>query len=589
VLVPVDGLETIPEIPDVTPDVQQPTGNLLAVGLAVLGLQPGQKLALVAKRPNVKVVDENTLSVRTIQYLQSIGVISDESLPTGGTQPSPAPIIAALADLMQPGGDTDGGLHLDEPPGAVEPLSGHTFELLEPLTDGVPVEVSAYQQETVSIPTKMWRLRSRTGAVGEARLPFFAVDTVPAAADGETIAEVRRIEAVYQGTGRMLLQLDTRLKYVYDRGSLVISANVAASTHGEAVRNEVLGNGDPASPNQTFTLKKPPLTYVPSPDTPSGGLSTLGVRVNNILWREVPALFGAPPDDQVYTLRRADDGKVDVIFGDGKQGSRLPSGVSNVVAGYRTGIGLEGQVSARSLTLLATRPLGVRSVVNPLAATGAAPPALIEDARQNAPLVVRTLDRVVSVADVQDFARAFAGVGKAQARLLWSGTTKLVHLTVGGADGLPIPEDSPVLTNLAEALLKNGDPSLIIQTPIDSFDLHRFRLTLQLEIDERFERFRVEDQVRAALLDAFSFANRQFGQPVNESEILRLAQDVQGVLAANVALLADENADDPNLVDQDADELIVQVAHFDEDLQRIVPGELLLINPDHLILEDLAT
>jgi len=153
-----------------------------------------------------------------------------------------------------------------------------------------------------------------------------------------------------------------------------------------------------------------------------------------------------------------DDGQTDVIFGDGKQGARLPSGTASVVVTYRSGIGFDGLVPARSLSLLATRPLGVRSVLNPLDATGAAPPALIEDARQNAPLTVRTLDRVVSVADVEDFARSFAGIGKAQARLLWDGNTQLVHLTVGSADGKVIKIDDPILETLREAIETNADP-----------------------------------------------------------------------------------------------------------------------------------
>ena len=575
VTIAVDGLETIPEIP-VEP-LPGPTGNLLTVGQSVHGLQSGQRLALVGKRPHLRVVDTNTLSTRTVQYMRSRGIDSQD----------PIPVVAQIESLMRPPGpppvdpNIPGGLIADDPPGVREPLDGHTFELLEQLLDGPGIDGVTIYGTNFVIPTKVWRLRSRTGMVGTATLPFFAVDIVPVESASETVSEIRRIDAVFQGTGRMLLKLDAPLRNIYDRGSLTISANVASATHGESVRNEVLGNGDPAVANQTFTLKKPPLTYVPSPEDPSGGRSTLDVRVNGLLWREVPALFGQDPDAQVYTLRRTDDGQSDVIFGDGKNGSRLPSGTSNVVATYRTGIGLQGQVGAGSLTLLSTRPLGVRSVLNPVAAGGAAEPAKIEDARQNAPLTVRTLDRVVSVQDVQDFARAFAGIGKAQARLLWSGTAQLIHLTVGGADGEPIPADSPLLANLASAVQANGDPSLILQLPIDSFVEHTFSVTLALEIDERFETAKVQDEVRAALFDTFSFAERDFGQPVNESEILGVVQNVPGVVAASVTFLAD----DAN--DQDSDELIVEMAHFDDSVKRIVPGELLVINPDHVAFEEL--
>src|SRR6185295_4599055 len=352
----------------------------------------GQKLALVGKRPHFRVVDANTLAERTRLFLISRGIETKNVIPLA------AQILALMRPPPPPVNPGDlGGLIADDPPGVREPLDGHTYELLEQLTDGPFIHGLTIYGTDINVPTKVWRLRSGTGLVGTATLPFFALDPVVPPKEAETISEIRTIEAVFQGTRRMLLKLDAALKFIYDRNTLVVRANVAPATHGETVDSEVLGSGDQSVPNQTFRLKKPPLTFVSSSDSPSGGLSTLQVRVDNILWREVPALFGAAPDDQVYTLRRTNDGQTDVIFGDGKQGARLPSGTSNVVATYRTGIGLEAQVAAGTLTLLSKRPLGVRDVSNPVAASGAAPPALIEDARQNAPLTVRTLDRVVSV------------------------------------------------------------------------------------------------------------------------------------------------------------------------------------------------
>ena len=45
---------------------------------------------------------------------------------------------------------------------------------------------------------------------------------------------------------------------------------------------------------------------------------------------------------------------------------RLPTGLENVRAKYRSGIGKAGNVAAGRLTLLASRPLGVKDVVNNL-------------------------------------------------------------------------------------------------------------------------------------------------------------------------------------------------------------------------------
>jgi hypothetical protein len=581
ILVPVDGLEALPEVnakPD-SDDFAAGTGNLLAVGLSVAGLQSGQKLALMGKRPNIRVVDAETLGARVSAYLLQNAGNGLEFL----TQ-----VVADLQFFM--------ALCLDDPAGAQEPVLGHEFELLEPITEGDPPALTNYG---LNLPLKRWKLRSRTGATGTATMPFFAVDSIPAPDSGETISEIRRIAEVFQGHNRMLLKLDKRLQFVYDRPTLTMSANVAGATHGETVSKETLGSGDPGTPMQTFTLKKAPLTYVASSDTPSGALTTLSVRVNNVLWRERPALLGQGPDDQVYTVRLTDDAQTNVIFGDGTNGSRLPSGTANILATYRNGIGLAGQVSARSLTLLATRPLGVRGVVNPLAAAGAEDPARIEDARTNAPLTVRTLDRVVSVGDVEDFSRAFAGVGKAQARVLWTGDAQVIHVTIGGADGQPITSDSPVIGKLAAALVNDGDPALLIPPGnIASYIPHTFRLTLQIDVDDRFEKQAVFDAVQAALLDAFSFANRQFGQVVNKSEIIGVAQQVAGVVAVNVASLSMDTpvATVPGVVticetvapdtEPPPDQLVVSVATFDGN--EIIPAGLLTIDAAHLTLLDLT-
>src|SRR5262249_49676399 len=152
-----------------------------------------------------------------------------------------------------------------------------------------------------------------------------------------------------------------------------INANSAAATHGETVPAEILGSGDASIANQSFPLKKPPLTYV-SAATPSGAADTLTVRVDDVAWEEVPSLYGLGPDEAAYTLRTGDDGTTTVIFGDGKAGARLPTGTENVVATYRSGVGAAGEVAADSLTLLQSRPLGLRSVTNPLAASGAQDP-----------------------------------------------------------------------------------------------------------------------------------------------------------------------------------------------------------------------
>src|SRR5690606_22505188 len=124
-----------------------------------------------------------------------------------------------------------------------------------------------------------------------------------------------------------------------------------------------------------------------------------------------------------------------IVFGDGVHGAIPATGVENIEAVHRAGIGAEGDLRAGQLMLLVRRPLGVREVTNPAATVDWAPPEALEEARANAPQRVRTLDRAVSGADYADVARGYAGVGQAAADLVWDGRTSTVVVSVRGAGG----------------------------------------------------------------------------------------------------------------------------------------------------------
>jgi predicted phage baseplate assembly protein len=320
------------------------------------------------------------------------------------------------------------------------------------------------------------------------------------------------------------------LAHSYARDSFSLNANVARATHGESVQ-EALGSGDASQPYQKFTLRQPPLTYV-SASTPSGAASTLQVRVNDVLWREAPTLFGRGPNERVYITRTDDDGKTTVQFGDGVTGARLPTGQNNVQATYRKGIGLEGLVKAGQLSQLLTRPLGVRSAINPEAASGADNADTIDDARRNAPLTVLTLGRTVSLQDYEDFARAFAGVAKALATWTWVGQTRRVFITVAGPDGAAIAPESDTFRHLLEAMKNAGDP--FVSFRLKSYRPASFRFAGKVKVDPDFVTEKALAAVEQALRKEFSFDARSFGQPVMLSEVIAVIQAVLGVVAVDV-------------------------------------------------------
>ena len=329
------------------------------------------------------------------------------------------------------------------------------------------------------------------------------------------------------------LQFANALQFTYKRETVTIYANVVRATHGET-RSETLGSGDGSKALQQFALRQPPLTYV-SASTPAGAESTLKVRINDILWHEVDSLPGLKPTDRSFITETDDAGKTTVLFGNGKYGARLPTGVENVKAVYRTGIGKPGNVKAEQITLLSTKPLGVKSVVNPIKASGGADRENRDQARRNVPLAAIALDRLVSVQDYADFARTFAGIGKASAVPLSDRYRQLVHLSIAGADNIPIETTSDLYRNLFQALRQFGDPNQPLTVEIAEVKFIVISAKVRLLPDYLLES--VEPKIRTKLLDTFSFDRRELGQSVFQSEVLSVIQSIAGVDYVDLEIL----------------------------------------------------
>lgn len=391
---------------------------------------------------------------------------------------------------------------------------------------------------------------------------------------GVFISESLILKEVVLEAGFTVITFTQALTYSYVRNTVIINANIAPATHGETV-SETLGAGDASQSFQRFVLKQPPVTYV-TDSNPSGALTTLEIRVNDILWHEVPDFFEHGPNERIYITRLDDDGKTTVIFGNGETGARLPTGQENIKAGYRKGIGEAGLVKAHQLTQLMTRPLGVKGVTNPTAPSGAADPEKLNDARRNAPLTILTLGRIVSLQDFQDFARAFSGIEKALATPVRAGEKTGVFVTIAGSKGAQVESDSALYSSLLSAIEGAGDPT--VPLVLKSYQPRFFRLSAQVKIDPDLLPENVLAEIEQKLRDSFSFQARDFGQPVHQSELIALFQNVTGVISVNLTALhrSDEN---PTL---HLHLIATAPAPGGEDLS---PAEILMLDPQPVTFE----
>jgi predicted phage baseplate assembly protein len=320
------------------------------------------------------------------------------------------------------------------------------------------------------------------------------------------------------------------LAYTYDRTNITIYGNVVHATNGQT-RQETLGSGDATLSYQTFTLKQSPLTYI-SAATTSGAQSTLVTRVNDIKWHETDTLWLAGPKDRKYVTKTSYDAATSLIFGDGKHGARLPTGTNNIAAVYRSGMGKGGNVKPDQVTLLSTRPLGVKTVTNPLRGSGGADGETRDEARANVPVALMALDRLVSITDYADFSRVFAGVGKAAARFIPGKQQQTVQVVIAGAGDIPIDSTSDLFTNLHLALRKFGDPYLPIQIVVR--DLSALVVSANVKLDPDYEWESVEPKIRKAMLHRFSFDQSDLADSVYLADAVRTIQAVLGVVYVDV-------------------------------------------------------
>ncbi|MFJ9929871.1 putative baseplate assembly protein [Streptomyces misionensis] len=350
-------------------------------------------------------------------------------------------------------------------------------------------------------------------------------------ASGVTASEVVTIAAADPAVDPALpgdhvhtrLTLTANLVHRYRRSSVRVLGNVVEATHGES-REEAIGSGDSDRVNQTLALWQSPLTWLAA-DNPLGASPVLEIRVDGVLWHEVDSLAGRGPTERVYITGTNSDGRTTVTFGDGVHGARLPGGHENVRARYRFGTGKAADVPAERITQPLTRPLGVTAVTNPRPATGGSDADGPGLTRRTIPLAVSALDRLVSPADYEDFARSRAGIGRAAARELFDGRRRVLHVTVAGTDDVPLADDN--LRPLRGALTAYGDPGLPVRVDARELVLLLIAARVKLAPDHAWET--VEPRLRKALLLRLGYEGRELGRPARLSEVLATAHSVPGV------------------------------------------------------------
>jgi hypothetical protein len=390
---------------------------------------------------------------------------------------------------------------------------------------GTDAEVSTLAQRQIML------------AYPETEAQILTVTGVPAVATAAPLAQQLQ-----------LITLSQNVKYASfpaDAAPLVtVYGNLAPATEGKTQPETVLGNGDTTQVFQTFQIPKAPLTYLIAsantpPETPE-----LEVYVNGRLWQRVSTLFGHKADEEIYIVREDVDGNSWVQFGDGKTGARLPTGIKNVSAIYRTGTGAFGNLQADAKVQAGARLTGLDKVQLPDLASGGAEPEAGDNARRAAPGKIQSLDRLVSLQDYETEASAIPGVARAAAAWQLADNLPAVIITVLMETGRAL-EIKAVQDTLSSFNRGRGPQRF----PVIAAQGKRLYVSLsaQVAIDPTFRAELLQPEIERALgittgasasledqTGLFSLRRRRFGQSEYATTIEGLIQQIAGVVWAKV-------------------------------------------------------
>jgi hypothetical protein len=347
--------------------------------------------------------------------------------------------------------------------------------------------------------------------------------------------------------GQVVLDRDVQYAdFPNDEPTVAVYGNLVDATQGKTEREAVLGNGDGRQAFQTFKVPKAPLTYHNSVGEAPPEVPELRIYVQDFLWRRVPSFFGHEPGEEIYVVREDAGGESWVQFGDGKTGKRLPSGLGNVVARYRTGAGAHGGIKSETTVQAGDRLDRLDGIGLPGVVSGGSEPESGENAREAAPGKIQSLDRFVSLRDFESETLAIAGVSKALAAWGLHDNVPAVELTVLMEAGRE-KEFEQIRKIVADYNRCRGPQRFPVNVVQGSLEYVCVGADVALDPTYRWEV--VKREIKEALGLAgevgiegsrglFGIANRNFGQDEYANRVAATIQNVDGVLWTRVTGLA---------------------------------------------------
>jgi len=348
----------------------------------------------------------------------------------------------------------------------------------------------------------------------------------------------------------------------FPRHTTQLLANVVPAGHGETRPPRILGSGDATASSQTFMLEVDDIAFTADATRASGVRAALEVDVAGRTWTQVDTLARSTPTDPHYTVRMTQNGHVEVGFGDGVHGRRLPSGPGNVRASLRVGTGAAGNLDPGQLQQIARPNPRVAAVTQPLPTSGGGDRETVESLRTNAPASLLTLERAVSLRDFTHLAGRSSGVWQARAFAKPTGfgrreSVEVVIIPAGGSW-------QPALKASLESYLAAHTLPGVVVTVSPFAPVHLVLDVTVRVVSSAFDPEAVLVEVRAALISALALERARLGAPIHRAAIFKIVESVAGVENATCMITEVKDSEVPGL-------FVHQVVGADGTIRAVFP------------------
>ncbi|HET6336097.1 MAG TPA: putative baseplate assembly protein [Polyangiales bacterium] len=305
-----------------------------------------------------------------------------------------------------------------------------------------------------------------------------------------------------------------------------VTAQISARQATRVVA-EIVGRST-GEANQTLVLKQTPVILPRDPESQEVLEVEVDPGTGLERWTKRATLLYSLSGDKHFITRVRDTDEVEIVFGDGTYGA-VPPPNAEVRATYLIGGGSTGNVGPGTITEVKSGVSVTGTCTNPLAASGGADRETLENARRQAPLVFRSLQRAVTATDYAVLAQSVEGVARAVAIAPGWNYVDL-YVVAAGIAAPSVDLQARLLTFFSSR--KSVTTLLNVRAPV----FVNVSCSLSVGIEPNFYQADVLRRVHDAIQALFTIERLEFGQTFYSSKLFEAAELVAGVAFVQLTL-----------------------------------------------------